>query len=158
MRPEVLVRKRPDMPLRGPSHAIYSGGFTVSRVMPARIVAAVCGLIALAVAFRAGVNTAAGMWIFAGTVAGALAAAGLAFWFAFAAYRGVANIQWWRSARMALIVGLLFFVAGYVGPLFMTPDNNLGPLIGVFGTGPAGFAVGAVIGLIHALRDRDSGI
>ena len=126
--------------------------------MPSRIVAAVCGLICLYVALRATIAVIGGQPLFVGTALGAVTAAALAGWFAVSAHSGVANIQWWRTARMALIVGGFMFVAGYVVPLLTNPDESLGPLIGVFGTGPAGFALGALVGLVAAFRDRDTGI
>lgn len=124
--------------------------------MFARVVAALCGLICLSIAFLGGMNVVAGSWLFAGTVVGAFAVAALSFWFAGSAHAGVANVQWRRSVRMALIVGTISLLAGYVGPLILYPDNNLGPLIGIFGSGPAGFAIGALGGFIGARLDRDA--
>lgn len=57
--------------------------------------------------------------------------------------------RWCRGTAAA--VGLVAFLAGFAGPLILTPDNNLGPLIGIFLTGPLGFVGGAVIGLCIGL-------
>ena len=124
--------------------------------MFARVIAALCGLICLSIAFGAGANVVAGSWLFAGTVLGALGVAALSFWFAVSAHSGVSNVRWTRSVRMAFIFGAISLLVGYVGPLILYPDNNLGPLIGIFGTGPAGFAIGALIGFIASLPDRDA--
>ena len=54
----------------------------------------------------------------------------------------------------ALIVGAIGFVAGFFGPLILAPDANQGPLLGIFITGPLGAVVGAIGGLVYALRRR----
>ncbi len=123
--------------------------------MIARIVAVLVGLLFVAVAVQSGLNLATGSWLFAGFTIGTIALAALSFWFAISAHSGVANVEWWRSARAGLVLGTVFLLAGYVVPLVVAPDNNLGPLIGVFGTGPAGFALGTLIGFVRARRDRD---
>jgi hypothetical protein len=58
--------------------------------------------------------------------------------------------RWCR--RTACAVGAVTFLVGFVGPLIFWPDNNLGPLIGIFLTGPLGFVGGAVIGLCIGLE------
>lgn len=57
--------------------------------------------------------------------------------------------RWCRGTAAA--VGLVAFLAGFIGPLLLWPDNNLGPLIGIFLTGPLGFVGGAIIGLCIGL-------
>ena len=52
----------------------------------------------------------------------------------------------------ASIVGFITFLIGYVGPIIFTPENNLGPLLGIFITGPLGFLLGGVIGFWRLLR------
>jgi hypothetical protein len=37
------------------------------------------------------------------------------------------------------------FAAGFIGPMVFAPDANQGPLVGIFITGPAGLALGAVL-------------
>jgi hypothetical protein len=56
--------------------------------------------------------------------------------------------------RYALIVGVIGFIAGFVGPMIFTPEANQGPLLGIFITGPLGFFAGGVLGLIVALMRR----
>jgi energy-converting hydrogenase Eha subunit B len=44
---------------------------------------------------------------------------------------------------------------GFFGPLVLAPEANQGPLLGIFITGPLGFILGGVIGLIVAfVRER----
>ena len=56
-----------------------------------------------------------------------------------------------RSLGGALIVGSIAFLAGFIGPLILTPGANQGPLLGIFFTGPLGFIVGAVVGMAIGL-------
>jgi hypothetical protein len=46
----------------------------------------------------------------------------------------------------ALITGAIGFVAGFFGPILLTPGANQGPLLGIFITGPLGLMLGAVGG------------
>lgn len=54
----------------------------------------------------------------------------------------------------ALIMGGIGFVTGFFGPMIYTPDNNLGPLLGIFITGPWGFVAGGVGGCLYWLVRR----
>lgn len=54
----------------------------------------------------------------------------------------------------ALIMGGIGFVAGFFGPMIFSPDNNLGPMLGIFTTGPLGFVVGGVAGCVYWLVRR----
>lgn len=57
----------------------------------------------------------------------------------------------------ALGVGFISFLAGFIGPLIFMPESNLGPLLGIFITGPVGFGVGLLLGtLIFGLTDKTS--
>jgi hypothetical protein len=49
----------------------------------------------------------------------------------------------------ALILGGIGFVGGFFGPLLFAPDANQGPLIGMFVTGPLGFVVGGIAGVLR---------
>ena len=53
-----------------------------------------------------------------------------------------------RSWRIGWIVGAVGFALGFVGPLLVTPGANLGPLLGILMTGPAGFVLGALAGAV----------
>jgi hypothetical protein len=71
------------------------------------------------------------------------------------AFLGAAMVGGSQAARWcrgtACAVGAVAFLAGFVGPILLWPDNNLGPLLGIFLTGPLGFVGGAVIGLCIGL-------
>jgi len=123
--------------------------------MSSRIAAGGVSLVFVLIAVQAAVNTER-VPLLAGTVVGALAVATVALWFAVRAYSGVDNVRWRRTVRMALIVGLAGLLVGYVVPIVFMPDANLGPLIGIFGTGPAGFALGALAGYLSSRGDVDA--
>jgi hypothetical protein len=52
------------------------------------------------------------------------------------------------------IAGAVGFCGGFFGPMLFAPQANQGPLLGLFITGPLGFAAGAIGGLIHGLKRR----
>lgn len=56
--------------------------------------------------------------------------------------------------RWGVIVGLIGFVGGLVGPIIFTPDANQGPLLGMFITGPVGLVLGLVFGFVLSLRPK----
>jgi len=57
--------------------------------------------------------------------------------------------------RYAAIFGILGFLAGFAGPLIVTPEANQGPLLGIFISGPLGVLFGAAAGLAVAyIRSR----
>ena len=59
----------------------------------------------------------------------------------------------WQAGWMVGGIGLLL---GFVGPLVVTPDANLGPLLGILLTGPLGFVVGAIgAGVVRAAKGRE---
>lgn len=77
----------------------------------------------------------------------------IALW-AIVRYGPIRN-RWWRGERpigFALFVGAITFLLGFVGPIVLTPEANQGPLLGIFITGPAGFFVGLIWGLLRAAR------
>ena len=62
-----------------------------------------------------------------------------------------------NSARMlhkppgflwVVILGIVGFSVGFIGPMIFLPDSNLGPIIGVLFTGPGGAALGIVMVLL----------
>jgi len=60
-----------------------------------------------------------------------------------------------RAARIlgpALWVGGVAFLVGFIGPMIVVPGANQGPMLGIFITGPLGFVVGLVYGVIRELR------
>jgi hypothetical protein len=61
-------------------------------------------------------------------------------------------------ARMlygAMLIGGIGFTAGFFGPMIFAPGANQGPLLGLFITGPLGFVLGGIGGLLW--RPRGSG-
>lgn len=59
--------------------------------------------------------------------------------------------------RTAFLVGTICFAAGFIGPLIVTPGANQGPLLGIFITGPLGFLVGLLYGVVREWRSRAAG-
>ena len=53
--------------------------------------------------------------------------------------------------RWAVILGVIGFVGGFIGPMIFTPDANQGPMLGIFITGPLGVVIGAIVGAVKAL-------
>ena len=49
----------------------------------------------------------------------------------------------------ALGLGGLGFVLGFFGPMILSPGANQGPMLGIFITGPGGFVLGAVVGMMR---------
>ena len=84
--------------------------------------------------------------------AGAVVATAVAAW--------VARYVWKRTAATkadlgssillgALVLGSIGFSAGFFGPIYLTPDANQGPLLGIFFTGPLGFLLGGIGGAVY---------
>jgi hypothetical protein len=48
-----------------------------------------------------------------------------------------------------LIMGSLAFAGGFVGPMILMPESNQGPLVGIFFTGPVGFVIGYLSGIVY---------
>lgn len=49
----------------------------------------------------------------------------------------------------AVLLGSAGFCAGFFGPMIFAPGANQGPMLGIFFTGPLGFLLGAVGGVIY---------
>jgi zinc transporter ZupT len=59
-----------------------------------------------------------------------------------------------RTILWGVGLAIVGFVSGFVGPALLS-DSGQGPLLGIFLTGPAGAALGCVIGAtrsIHSVR------
>ncbi len=54
----------------------------------------------------------------------------------------------------ALILGGLFFVIGFLGPMAISKDTDQGPMIGIFIAAPLGVIIGAISGYIYASRQN----
>jgi uncharacterized membrane protein YeaQ/YmgE (transglycosylase-associated protein family) len=60
--------------------------------------------------------------------------------------QGGAVARW--CAGMTALVGGVAFLAGFVGPILLTPNSPQGPMLGIFITGPLGALAGAILGII----------
>lgn len=47
--------------------------------------------------------------------------------------------------KWVTILGVAGFLAGFVGPMILAPDANMGPAVGIFIAGPGGVALGALL-------------
>jgi len=56
-----------------------------------------------------------------------------------------------RVAAWGAALGLLGFLAGFFGPLYIGPESPQGPLLGIVISGPAGALVGCVAGAARSL-------
>lgn len=57
-----------------------------------------------------------------------------------------------RIHLCALVAGSIGFAVGFFGPIVLKPDANLGPIMGIILTGPAGFLLGPAIGVASLMR------
>ena len=58
----------------------------------------------------------------------------------------------------ALVVGGIAFLAGFAGPILLDPKSPRGPLLGILCTGPLGFVLGAIVGVLVGLwKERHGG-
>ena len=55
-----------------------------------------------------------------------------------------------------MLLGGIGFAGGFFGPIIFHPDANQGPLLGIFITGPAGFVIGLVYGVVRELLRSSS--
>src|SRR6266404_2909751 len=114
------------------------------------VFAVLCSIIAL--------STLVQLFRFRVTAAGALfelvfaAAAVAGWWFVFANHQLDTGPRVRSAAKWGLIVGAIGFLGGFVGPIIFAPQSNQGPMLGIFITGPIGFAAGAIYGVVCAAR------
>jgi hypothetical protein len=93
--------------------------------------------------------------IWPANLASLLSAAAAAFW----VWRKVGDAGsgiLMAALYWAAVVGALGFCGGFFGPMIFTPEANQGPLLGIFITGPLGFIVGGMGGLIYAVWRRSA--
>ncbi len=67
-------------------------------------------------------------------------------------WRGVVR----RAMGPAMLLGGIGFAVGFVGPIIFLPDANQGPLLGIFITGPGGFLIGLIYGVVRELHRPSS--
>jgi len=93
-------------------------------------------------------------WIFWVPCTSWLATMGLLCgWSAVAGDRMESRARIRSSWRAGFLVGGVGLMAGFFGPLILSPRASLGPLLGILLTGPLGFVLGALVG---GLRQRKS--
>ena len=81
----------------------------------------------------------------------------LCWWFVLRGHVAESRAQIRGAVIGGLLVGGVGFVAGFFGPIILTPGANQGPLFGIFFTGPAGFVLGVVMGWLYVrFRTRRS--
>ena len=56
------------------------------------------------------------------------------------------------AMRPALIACGIGFAGGFFGPMIFAPGANQGPMLGIFITGPIGFLLGLIYGVIREWR------
>lgn len=86
-----------------------------------------------------------------------LACASLAGWFAWKLVSGEKAHTIVAVIGGALILGGLFFVIGFLGPMAISKDTDQGPMIGLFIAAPLGVIVGAIGGYVYASK-RNVGV
>jgi hypothetical protein len=72
---------------------------------------------------------------------------------------GPVRTRLWRHENplgFGLFIGIICFLAGFVGPMILAPGANQGPLLGIFYTGPIGTLAGILWGFLRAMRRRSS--
>jgi hypothetical protein len=73
-------------------------------------------------------------------------------WFALRGDRPASRAHMKFALTCGLVVGATAFAIGFLGPLVWAPDANQGPLLGIFVTGPIGFAIGTAFGWLYRMR------
>jgi uncharacterized membrane protein YeaQ/YmgE (transglycosylase-associated protein family) len=59
-----------------------------------------------------------------------------------------------RCLRTVVLFTVCGFLAGFVGPMILSPDANLGPIIGILFSGPAGLVLGVIACALARLAPR----
>jgi len=49
--------------------------------------------------------------------------------------------------RWLVVLGIVGFLSGFIGPIVLAPEANQGPMLGIFITGPTGALLGAILGM-----------
>lgn len=84
--------------------------------------------------------------------------AGLAAWFVYRK-QGEGRMNLVTSAILgSLLTGAACFIAGFVGPMLFMPGNNMGPMLGIFYTGPAGLVLGIIAGIYYWKTKREEAV
>jgi len=62
-----------------------------------------------------------------------------------------------RFFEWPVVLGAAGFVCGFVGPLVLSPESNIGPIIGILITGPGGVLAGLLLGALFQLLPVGAG-
>jgi len=135
--------ERTDMKER--AHKIRYWGITIARGL-CLLLAAAAGFLAF---LTAGDSEIWAVSLFFATICL------LSLWFAFRGHIPRHRVLIVSSAKSGIILGLLAWCGGIGWALYRWPGSNMAPIIGYIFTGPLGFTVGAVLGI---LRDFYSSI
>lgn len=85
----------------------------------------------------------------------------LAIWFAVRGQSVEARDRMRAACKGGLLFGGVAFAIGFIGPILLSPNSGNGPFFGILFTGPVGFVMGVVGGLLwdfrHPRRHEDSG-
>lgn len=87
-------------------------------------------------------------WVFWVPIALWLVAMGLLCWWTALGPLPATRARIQASWRAGWWVGAAGLAVGFVGPLLVTPESGLGPLLGILITGPVGFVLGALGGAV----------
>ncbi len=104
------------------------------------------GLMVLQTQIKEGFDTLGNIFII-----GSATTAILCWWVALFYQREQSRKKMSLAFRGGVIVGGISFLAGFLGPIILTPQANQGPLVGIFITGPIGFVVGIIAGYIYSI-------
>lgn len=115
--------------------------------------AAVTGLVFTGLGLLAGSELTGWLRVFPSPLAGA-AWLGIPGLILGGMYGGKRPEVFLHGAIGAFALGFIGFFGGFFGPMLLAPDANQGPLLGIFITGPIGFSLGGLIGLIVGLSRR----
>jgi len=94
-------------------------------------------------------------WIFWVPITSWLITMGLLCWWAALGAKPTTRARIRASWRTGRLLGAAGLAVGFFGPLLITPKANLGPLLGMLVTSPAGFVLGA-LGAAVVWRDPGS--
>lgn len=138
-----------------PSAAVHRHRVRLTRMPPHQIARVLAGSVALAlsalvlVAWKNQLQQGV-VVILASPVALLSVFAALLWWFAFRGHIPGSRRRMAIACIGGCLAGGIGGLAGFIGPLILTPEANQGPLLGIFVTGPLGFVAGVLIGAVYA--------
>lgn len=127
-----------------------------SRYLAPRVLAGLVALPVTAFAIMTIATTFRGRFDSMGAAFGAFASviAILAWWFALRGHIPESRARIRTAVLGGFVLGAVGFAGGFFGPIVLRPEANQGPLLGIFFTGPLGFALGVLIGWLYSLFRR----